>query len=377
MSDIFISYKREEQATAGKLANALEGEGLTVWWDPKLRTGEIFDDVIEKALSEARCVIVLWSQLSVKSEYVKAEATYALDHNKLVPVKIEEVNLPFRFNRVHTLSLLGWDGSKDYSEFRRLVEDIAQIIGPLKEPGTIFRDKLKDRSEGPEMVVIPVGTFRMGDIKGSGTDAERPIHKVVVSKPFAIGRYQVTFEEYARFAAATGRELPGDEDWGRGLLPVIKVSWSDAMDYAEWLSQQTGKRYRLPSEAEWEYAARGGTETVYWWGDKMKPGVGNCGGGDTKGPAPVGSYSPNPFGLYDMAGNVWEWVQDCWHKNYSGAPKDGSAWLEENGGDCGQRVVRGGSWYNVEWKSRVSCRYARPLAERAIYIGFRLAQDLD
>jgi TIR domain len=117
MSDIFISYKREEQVTARKLADALESEGWTVWWDPKLRAGEHFDDVIEKALNESKCVIVLWSSLSVNSEYVKAEATEALEQKKLIPIKVESVNLPFRFKRLHTLSLIDWDGAKDSSEF--------------------------------------------------------------------------------------------------------------------------------------------------------------------------------------------------------------------------------------------------------------------
>jgi TIR domain len=127
VSDIFISYKREEQATARKLADALESEGWTVWWDPELRAGEHFDEVIEKALNEAKCVIVMWSKRAVQSRYIKAEATYALDYGKLVPVAIEDVTLPFRFRGVHTLSLHGWDGSKDFSEYRRLVEDIAAI----------------------------------------------------------------------------------------------------------------------------------------------------------------------------------------------------------------------------------------------------------
>jgi TIR domain len=130
MSDIFISYKREEQATARQLAEAFEKEGWSVWWAPQLRAGEYFDDVIEKALNEAKCVIVLWSQRSVQSRYVRAEATYALDRDKLVPVAIEKVNLPFRFRGVHTLSLLGWDGSKDFPEFRKLVDDISAILGP-------------------------------------------------------------------------------------------------------------------------------------------------------------------------------------------------------------------------------------------------------
>jgi hypothetical protein len=129
MSDIFISYKREEQAIARKLADALERKGWTVWWDPNLRAGEIFDEVIEKALKEAKCVVVLWSNLSVKSEYVKAEATEALEQKKVIPVKIEEVNLPFRFKRVHTPSLLEWDGSEDSSDFRKLVADISEIVG--------------------------------------------------------------------------------------------------------------------------------------------------------------------------------------------------------------------------------------------------------
>jgi TIR domain len=129
-SDIFISYKREEQAIARKLANALESEGWSVWWDPKLRAGEHFDDVIEKALNEAKCVIVMWSKLSVQSRYVRSEATYALEQDKLVPVRIENANLPFRFRGIHTLSFLGWDGAKDFSEFRRLVGDISSFVAP-------------------------------------------------------------------------------------------------------------------------------------------------------------------------------------------------------------------------------------------------------
>jgi adenylate cyclase len=130
MSDIFISYKREDQTTARKLADALEGEGWTVWWDPKLRAGEHFDDVIEKALDDAKCVIVMWSNRSVQSRYVKDEARYALDRNKLAPVALENVNLPFRFKGVHAPNLLGWDGSRDASKFRKLVDDISAILGP-------------------------------------------------------------------------------------------------------------------------------------------------------------------------------------------------------------------------------------------------------
>src|SRR5262249_25242019 len=174
MSDIFVSYKREEQAAARKLADALEKEGWTVWWDPKLRAGERFDDVIEIALKESKCVVVMWSKLSVNSRYVRDEATYALNRNKLVPVAIEEVELPFRFEGLHTPRLVGWNGSKNSMEYRKLVLDIRAIIGDsgnalserdeqrvvsVRQPGDVFRDTLKDGSQGPEMVVVPAGTF--------------------------------------------------------------------------------------------------------------------------------------------------------------------------------------------------------------------------
>jgi formylglycine-generating enzyme required for sulfatase activity len=377
MSDIFISYKREDQATARKLADALEKEGLSVWWDPKLRAGEHFDDVIEKALNDAKCVIVMWSNLSVNSEYVKAEATEALEQKKLVPIKIESVNLPFRFKRVHTLSLLGWDGSKDFPEFRRLVEDISETVGRPK-PGTIFCDKLKDGSQGPAMVVIPAGTFQMGDINGDRNMWERPVHIVRIIRPLAIGRYEITFEEYDQFAVATDRQFPRDEDWGRGRLPVIDVSWEHAIAYAEWLSEQTGQHYRLPSEAEWEYAARAGTKTAYWWGNEILSGMANYPGGRSRSSeeqtATVGSFKPNPFGLYDTAGNVFEWVQDYWHDNYNCAPDDGSAWT--SGGFCEVRVIRGGSWFNPPEYASSSSRYSEYTDCANFNIGFRLARDI-
>jgi hypothetical protein len=168
MSDIFISYKREEQPVARKLAIALESEGWTVWWDPKLRAGEHFDDVIEEALNEAKCVVVLWSELSVKSEYVRDEATFALGRYNLIPVTIENVKLPFRFKGVQTLSLLGWDGSTDFPEFRKLVDSIAAITG---SPGIEARRKAQ--SQRPKAVYDVFISFKNLDEKGVPTpDAE-------------------------------------------------------------------------------------------------------------------------------------------------------------------------------------------------------------
>ncbi|MBI4527862.1 MAG: SUMF1/EgtB/PvdO family nonheme iron enzyme [Deltaproteobacteria bacterium] len=197
------------------------------------------------------------------------------------------------------------------------------------------------------MVVIPAGTFQMGDIHGDGEELERPVHDVTIKEPFAIGRYEVTFEEYDKFAKATGRQLLEDEGWGRGRRPVINVYWEDARDYANWLSKQTGKRYRLPSEAEWEYAARSGGKDEKWAGTSLEKELTDYAwfNPNSKGQTrPVGTRKPNGLGLYDMSGNVREWVEDCRHKDYKNAPTDGRAWGRENGGQCQFRGLRGGSW---------------------------------
>ncbi len=200
-----------------------------------------------------------------------------------------------------------------------------QTPSDIWAPGKVFRDRLQDGSFGPEMVGIPAGSFRMGDLQGGGFDNEQPVHRVSVAR-FAMGKYEVTFAEYDKFAEATGRAKPNDQGWGRGNRPVINVSWDDATAYAAWLTQQTGRQYRLPSEAEWEYAARAGTTTKYWWGNQWVSGKASCDYQKYHKTTPVGSFDPNPFGLYDTVGNVWEWCADPWHKNYKNAPTDGSVW---------------------------------------------------
>jgi formylglycine-generating enzyme required for sulfatase activity/class 3 adenylate cyclase len=199
----------------------------------------------------------------------------------------------------------------------------------------------------PEMSALRGGSFAMG----SNEDVtERPIHQVTI-KPFAISKFPVTVREWNECAAAKacGFTATGNDD-----APITNVSWSDAKQYAVWLAAATRKAYRLPSEAEWEYAARGGTQTRYWWGDQLQPGMAHCkncaDGAAADQPLKVGSFKPNPFGLYDMGGGVDQWVEDCWHKNYQGAPADGSAWV---GGDCTSHVIRSGSWKN-------DSRYVRP-----------------
>jgi formylglycine-generating enzyme required for sulfatase activity len=418
MSDVFISYKREEQPFAALLAKALEKRGLEIWWDPQLQAGEYFDDVIERALLDAACVVVVWSKRSVQSRFVKDEATYALNEGKLVPIQIEDVHLPFRFANIHTVSLIGWTGSEDDLGFKKMVHDISVVLNsspstrddrkPKESLSSVraslrhsltdgesesdlktgdlpqeseFCDELIDGSHGPVMVKIPPGTFSMGDEQISDAN---PVHRVEFPKAFAIGKYLVTFQEYDHFASITNRDLPDDRGWGRYQRPVINVSWHDAIAYATWLSEQTGARYRLPNESEWEYAARAGTTTSYWWGNdihqygaggKLKRyfGFSRIFNRET---TPVGAFPANPFGLFDTAGNVFEWTQDCWHKEYRDAPTDGSPWLETENGDCGLRVLRGGAWDANASLMRSAARHKAHPGLRYAHIGFRLVRDL-
>ena len=255
---------------------------------------------------------------------------------------------------------------------------------PLPVAGTVFRDHLKDGTQGPEMVVIPAGNYQMGAVHGGGDSDEKPVHRVTISRPFAIGRYEVTFEEYDRFCEYTGREKPKDgrryfpfSNWGRGRRPVFNVTWDDAVAYALWLSEQTGYYYRLPSESEWEYAAGGGSEDRYWWGFNVGENRANCKGcgsqWDGKKTAPVGSFPPNRFGLYDTAGNVWEWCRDRWHESYDAAPTDGTAW---EWGEDPRRVQRGGSFGSKPRYVRTSARGRGKPTERFVYLGFRVVREL-
>ena len=199
----------------------------------------------------------------------------------------------------------------------------------------------------PEMTALRGGTFAMGSNEEA---SEKPVRQVTI-KPFAMSKYPITVREWNECAAAKACTFTATE---KDDTPITNVSWSDAKKFVAWLAAATQKPYRLPSEAEWEYAARGGTQTKYWWGDQLQPGMAHCKNcADTPGgeqPVKVGSFKPNPFGLYDMGGGIDQWVEDCWHKTYQGAPSDGSAWT---GGDCGSHVIRSGSWKN-------DARYVRP-----------------
>jgi formylglycine-generating enzyme required for sulfatase activity len=276
----------------------------------------------------------------------------------------------------------------------------------------------------PELVTVPAGRFRMGDLAGDGAKDERPVHEVAV-RAFALGRHEVTIGEFRRFVVATGyltdaernaghagcygRQAPAGASWetGRGWVrglswqapgypvserhPVACVSWNDVQAYLDWLSRSTGRRYRLPTEAEWEYAARAGSQAAYPWGDDPDAGCPQANGRDLTpwpdggawdqrmncddghfSPAPVGSYAPNRFGLHEMIGNLSEWVEDCRHDDYTGAPADGSAWRD--GGDCGFRLVRGGTFVYGPTGLRTANRVWNEPSYRVWYQGFRVVE---
>jgi formylglycine-generating enzyme required for sulfatase activity len=249
------------------------------------------------------------------------------------------------------------------------------------KPRDTFRECLKDC---PEMIVVPAGSFTMGshDSETDRTETEGPQHPVTIERPFAVSKYEVTFTDWGA-CVANGNCDPHEieSSLGGGRQPVVNVTWHDAKQYARWLSQITGKHYRLLSEAEYEYAARAGTQTIYPWGDDIGKNNANCkdcgSQWDGRQSAPVGSFPPNHFGLYDMVGNVWEWVEDCWHDNYDGAPADGSPWVEDSA--CKFRVERGDGWRGTPAAElpRSALRDKDSPVTRDDIIGFRVARTLE
>ncbi len=397
MYDIFLSYASEDIEKSKRLATALEKQGWSVFWDRStLLAGQDFEDVIEQAIDQSACMIVGWSTASKKSDWVKGEANIGRERRILVPILFETINQPIAFRGFHAENFSAWNGEIESDEFSKLTSAVERLAGPGKTGGaetsvahTTAKTAVAPRKQvksglktstasddtfiEPEMVEIPAGRFHMG---GNKRSSKQPIHQVNIAKPFSVAKYPVTFEQYELYVKANDLDLPSDEGWGQGKRPVININWDDAQAYAKWLSDKAGKPYRLPSEAEWEYAARAGTISDYYWDDEEN--VEDYAWFDENSndkTHPVGQKKPNAFGLYDMSGNVWEWVQDCWHESYEKAPDDGSPWLEKNGGDCSLRVLRGGSWLGEPSHLRSALRIGYDPDSRDYFHGFRLAQD--
>ena len=269
------------------------------------------------------------------------------------------------------------------TETLRILRNVVQRSAVKRTTNKSF----KDCQICPEVIVIPAGSFLRGSpaSEESRKDAEGPQREVTLSQPLAVGVYEVTFAEWDACVGDGGcrDHLPEDEGWQRGRQPVINVSWEDAQAYVKWLSEETGQPYRLLSEAEWEYVARAGTQTPFHTGGTITPTQANYyskyiyGGGRIgqyrAQPVSVGEFPPNAFGLYDVHGNVWEWVQDCWNASYSGAPQDGRAWET---GDCSRRVARGGSWYYAPDILRSASRERYAIDSRTNTGGFRVARTI-
>lgn len=406
MSDIFICYSRSDRALADQLVQRLSAAGWSVFIDVQTRVGERWHKAIQREMEAAQAFVALWSERSVDSDYVLEEAEYGKRKGILFPAFIEPVDFPYGFSRIQTTDLIGWAGETNHPGLAQLLDALRRQLGgreapPLPFPATLpsspdtsvtsgftagqtFRDPLKSGGEGPLMVVIPAGRFRMGSPADEPEceESEGPQHEVIIGQPFAIGVHTVTFDDYDRYADVSGSQKPGGA-WGRGSLPVINVSWDDAQAYSQWLGEQTGRAYRLPSEAEWEYACRAGTTTPFHYGSQITTDQANFNGGfmyngSVEGKwrvhtVPVGSFPPNAFGLHDMHGNVWEWCQDPWHEDYQGAPADGSVW--EAGGSS-FRVVRGGSWYYTPADCRAAHRARFASIIRDLSIGFRVRRGV-
>lgn len=504
MADIFLSYSRADRPTAQTIAAALEAEGFSVWWDKVLRAGQTYDEVTESMLRDSDVVVVLWSQTSVKSKWVRAEATLGQRSSELVPAMIEEADRPIMFELTQTADLIGWEGDRNEPRWGDFVTDIKRSLdkhqaaaaaptpsapaAPTTTVGqddatieTVFWTSIKDGTDPadfeaylkrypqghysdlarnrlsalspdpasepapaptpepapkpapatpkpepvaaapapaqpapakkkssplplllgalvvlgaggwfgvqtflgaddqagsetdppiidaalceqcPEMVTLAGGTFTMGspDDEANRSGNEGPLREVTL-RPFMMSKSEITADQWQVCVdAGVCRAAQGS-----GSAAVTGVSFDDVQAYIGWLSELSGVPHRLPSEAQWEYAARAGTQTPYWWGTSYPgPGVTSASGTETS------SLTENPFGLVGMLGNVREWVADCYVNSYANARSDGRP---VGGNNCDRPVVRGGSWRDgaTEHRAANRARFGRSIRDRSL--GFRV-----
>lgn len=389
-----------------------------------IKFGQHWPSRPDEALAGARFLIPVLSPLFFRSEPCRDELTKFLELERragrrdlILPIYLVTAPVLERpalcatdtlAQAIHERQRRDWrpyaDLPVDHAEHRRAISELARAVAAATEevelpspppppvptpaalmaPGTVFRDV--EAPWCPELVVIRPGRFLMSSPEGQKErfHFEGPQHEVRIGYRFALGRYAVTFAEYNAFCEATGRAKPADQGWGRDRQPVINVSWHDATAYCVWLAERTGKPYRMPSEAEWEYACRAGTRTPFSFGATISTEQANYDGSITysggnegeyrKRTVPVDAFQPNVFGLHQMHGNVWEWCEDVWHDNYVGAPFDGVAWLA--GGKQSERVARGGSWINDQEGARSAIRNWYEPDVRNNVLGFRFSRML-
>ena len=388
MSDIFISYAREDRPRAEAIAKALEEHGWSAWWDWNIPAGKTFRQVIQEQLDRARCVIVLWSATSIARKWVIEEASEGEERGILVPVLIERVRPPLGFRSIQTADLTGWGGETTAPACLRLRLDIEALIGAPApatakykpaSPVTLQSEARINPKEGLPYVWIAPGEFWMGATPGDNEarENEKPRHRVRITSGFRLGETPVTVAEYRRFIGERPQfEMPPAPDfnpnWSKQDHPVVRVTWDEAQAYCQWAGG------RLPTEAEWEYAARGGKDGLkYPGGNDIAPENANYSGSKWKGTSPVGSYPANAWGLYDMAGNVWEWVADWYDQDYYGTLPSDKAVDNPRGPQQGTlRVLRGGSFIDDARNLRASNRTGGVPGGRYDYVGFRCVREV-
>lgn len=480
MADIFISYASEDRSRVEPLAKALEDREWSVFWDRIIPIGKNWDDVIEEEIDAAKCIIVIWSDISVASGWVRAEAEEGLRRNILIPVQIDNAKIPLRFRSIQTADLAEWNQNTDHSGFTILLDAISGIVGPsplkvkeeeekrakaarkaeearqkkeaetkrkteedqerrtvkeeskprkpepdaikpseprkksnafkfgvvagvvvlfvagiwwyvsdskkmrprtqeqsLAEPETVEtkRQPVITNSIGMRFSQIPAGSFTMGrQVLEEGQNSDEIQNHVSITRPFYLQTTEVTQGQWKK---VMGKNPSRFRDCGKNC-PVEQVSWNDIQDFIAKLNAKEGViYYRLPSEAEWEYACRAGSTTIYSFGDDEEQlekyaWFDRNSNGKTH---PVGTRKPNEWGLYDMYGNVWEWVEDDWHDNYEGAPNDGTPWIDNPRGTY--RMLRGGGWSSGYYVAVSDSRSTRILPDEGTHHrGFRLARSV-
>ena len=432
MADVFLSYKREDAAIARRIVDALRDSGLSVWWDDGITPRQSWDTEIEEAISAASTVAVLWSPRSVTSDWVRTEAHYAKDRGKLVPAVIEQCTIPIAFTLTQTVNLSGWTGDREDRQWRKLLIWITDLvstkpgnanlpstlvspatpnvhrdaigslpsgeciydgafINPHTPSGTVFRDG----NQMPVMRIVPKGLFLLGTTveDPDGASHEMPQKRIDIPASFSIGVFPVLISEYvslvgslppapvvpaparswfSRFRARSQPPAQAAAPLISGAeIPVTNISYDEAQAFIDRLSSASKESYRIPSEAEWEYACRAGSVTRYSWGETIDST--RAAFALPSGPIPVGSFPPNGFGLYDMQGNVREWTADLWHDSYDLTPQDGRPALE---GHSAMRVVRGGCWHDSAVMLRSAARMRATQFIRSEMIGFRVARSV-
>lgn len=402
-ADIFIDLPNASSPQSEPPANPGEASTSSLAYSHKAASSSSFhassaastntaSSVADFPLPLVPLIFTTSSASSAASSVEAAAPTYALQvDTKPQNARVRILNISERYasgislpaGRYHIeVSAPGYEAFLGWVEITSQAVDMHISLNKIIEPGTELSSQLtaRIRSQGPEMISIPVGDFLMGN---KDDLFAMPVHKVSIIAPFAISKYEITFDDYDIFAQATKRPLPEDNNWGRGNRPVINVSYADAIAYAQWLSETTRKKYRLPTESEWEYVARADTDTLFWWGNDNKEAVGraNCRrgcGSKFSGlfgsrTAPVGTYPANSFGVYDTAGNVSEWVQDCFADNYTLHPKNGQVYEAKA---CATRVVRGGSAKSEVEKLASHARDHYPPEYYNQHLGFRVVMEL-